>query len=254
MPVPHRFADFLRAAREKAGTTQAALAAACGLTGSYISLLESGRKPAPSDRVVRRLASALSLDPAEALEVAHLDRAPDDLRRTVDRLRSQAAREIALRERTAEALFPFSIWNLVPGGLSRRGRLAAGPNLEVDLVEAIDHLAEIARQVPDLLTFREESRKVLARFPEEKRRRILAAAPDLVEGTAGPGGRRLIPAPGPALPPDVLPGDTLVVDPGHVPAPGDIVLAKEAGGGVVRRFEKGMADAMVVVEVRRKLK
>ena len=36
------FAGFLRGAREKAGLTQAALAGKCGLTGSYISLLESG--------------------------------------------------------------------------------------------------------------------------------------------------------------------------------------------------------------------
>ena len=115
MAALETFSDYLRKAREKSGLTQAALAGRCRLTGSYISLLESGKKPAPSDGVVKRLAAALSLAADEALQIAHLDRAPEDLRRALDRLRTQAAREREMRERTAEALFPFSLWNLVPG-------------------------------------------------------------------------------------------------------------------------------------------
>ena len=102
------FAEFLRAAREKAGITQAALAARCRLTGSYISLLESGRKPAPSDRVVKHLAEALDLPAGSALEVAHLDRAPEDLRRALDRLRKDAVRHQEWGERFAEEVFPVS--------------------------------------------------------------------------------------------------------------------------------------------------
>src|SRR5690349_13401530 len=99
MATSSTFAEFLRSGRERAGLTQAALAEKCGLTGSYISLLESGKKPAPSDRVVKRLASVLSLDAGAALEVAHLERAPEDIRRTLERLRKQALREQELRER-----------------------------------------------------------------------------------------------------------------------------------------------------------
>jgi transcriptional regulator with XRE-family HTH domain len=255
MSAPTTFADFLRAAREKAGLTQAALASKCRLTGSYISLLESGKKPAPSDRVVKRLAGALSLPPEEALEVAHFDRAPEDLRRALERLRRQAAREQSLRERTAEAVFPFSVWNLMPLGLPGRGRGGALPSLEAEIVHAIDHLVEMARTAPDLSALREESRRVLESLPPEKRRKILDAVPVLLDGAGEEGGRRLVPAPGPGLPPDILPGDVLVLDPSRVPEPGDVVFAAGTEGPSLSRWVAGGSPgAAVVVEVRRRMK
>lgn len=249
------FAEFLRSAREKAGLTQAALASRCGLTGSYISLLESGRKPAPSDRVVKDLAEALSLSPDTALEVAHFDRAPEDLRHALDRLRKQAARQQEMGERTAEAIFPLSIWNLVPGSLSERFRFGVGPNIEAEIVKAIEELVEAARTAPDLETLRTQSRRILDGLTPVRRRKILDAVPSLLEGAAGKEGRRLVPAPEPGLPPDIRPGDVLVVDPSLAPSPGDAVLAGGPGKTTLRRFEKGGGPvAGVVVEVRRRLK
>jgi len=255
MSASTTFADFLRAGREQAGLTQAALAAKCRLTGSYISLLESGKKPAPSDRVVKRLAAALSLPPEEALEVAHIDRAPEDLRRALERLRGQAMREQLLRERTAEAVFPFSLWNLVPSGTSGKYRGGIVPTMEAEVIHAIDHLVEMARQALDLPTLRAESRRVLEGLPPEKRRKILDAVPALLERAGSEGGVRLVPAPGPGLPPEVLPGDVLVVNPALAPSPGSIVFATGPEGPSLFRWAAGGASGgAVVVEVRRRMK
>lgn len=254
MAALETFADYLRKARERSGLTQAALAAKCRLTGSYISLLESGKKPAPSDGVVKRLATALSLAAEEALQIAHLDRAPEDLRRALDRLRTQASRERELRERTAEALFPFSLWNLVPGPLPRRARAAVGPNPDVDLVEAIDALFDMARKAKDIATLQKETRLLLDRLPADRRRRMLEAVPGLVESAAGDGGPRFVTAPEPGLPPEIRAGDTLVVDPALTPAEGNTVLLKDGDATAVRRWEPGLEGVVgVITEVRRRM-
>lgn len=250
-----RFAAYLKEARSRAGLTQAGLAARCGLTGSYISLLESGRKPSPSDPVVRRLAASLGLDGTEALQVAHLDRAPEDLRRTVERLRRQARRERELRERTAEALFPFSLWSLVPTHLPGRVRTAAAGGMDAALGDALDRLAALAADAPDLDALKDASRKFLEDLPPDQRRRILAAVPDLAAGPPSAGGLLVLPAPPPGLPPRVLPGDVLVVDPSLAPGEGDLVLRGEGAAAAVLPYEPGgPAPRGVVVEVRRRLR
>jgi transcriptional regulator with XRE-family HTH domain len=250
-----RFADYLKGAREKSGLTQSVLAERCGLTGSYISLLESGKKPAPSDRVVKRLATVLGLRLDDVLQVAHLDRAPDELRKTVERLRRQAIREREMRERTAEALFPFSIWNLVPGALTKRARSAVGPNLDTDIIEAIDSLTDLVRGTSNLEEFRAASRRLLDELPPEKRKRILDATPLLAEGSVEERGQRVVEAPEPGLPPEILPGDSIVIDASLSPAGGDVVLVQEGGRSALRRFAAGTAGVQgVVVEVRRRLR
>ena len=79
------FAEYLRDARKRAGMNQIELAERVGLTGSYISVLEGRKKPPPSDKVLRRLADALEVSEDEMIEVAHLDKSPDDIR---DRIRA----------------------------------------------------------------------------------------------------------------------------------------------------------------------
>jgi transcriptional regulator with XRE-family HTH domain len=250
-----RFADYLKEARARAGLTQAGLAARCRLTGSYVSLLESGRKPSPSDPVVRRLAAALGLDEAGALQVAHLDRAPEELRRTVERLRRQARRERELRERTTEALFPFSLWSLVPPHLPGRVRTAAAGGLDAALGDALDRLASLAAASPDLAALKDASRKFLEDLPADQRRRVLAAVPDLAAGHPAAGGLLLVPAPPPGLPPRILPGDSLVVDPALAPGEGDLVLRGEGESAAVLPYEPGGPPVRgVVVEVRRRLR
>ena len=211
--------------------------------------------------MVRRIAGVLSIDPGAALHVAHLDRAPDELRRVVDLLRRQAELERAMRERTAEALFPLSLWNLLPGDPPRRTPGPPSPSPGASIVRALDQILDLARSTPDLDTYLGESRRLLAALPAKDRRRILEAAPAFAERTASSSaprtrsGPRVVPAPAAGCPPDVLPGDSLLVEDGAPPGPGDLVLVEEAGGPAVRRWEPGVKGVRaVVVEVRRRLR
>jgi len=125
----------------------------------------------------------------------------------------------------------------------------------VDIVEAIDHLFSVARNAPDISTLQKETRLLLDRLPADRRRRLLDAVPGLLEGSAAEGGPRFVTAPAPGLPPEIRPGDTLVVDPSLAPAAGDTVLLKEGDGVAVRRWEPGAGELVgVVVEVRRRMR
>jgi transcriptional regulator with XRE-family HTH domain len=250
-----KFAALLREGREASGLTQAALAERCHLTGSYISLLESGSKPPPSDKVVLRLAKVLSLDAESLLEVAHLDRAPADLRKAHEALKRRERIERELRERTAEVLLPFSVWHLFSAGGTVPGlRGAAGPNLDAEVVRALEALQEAARSAADMAGFDRESKRILGGLSEKRRRRLVEAAP-LLAGAASGGGSFLATAPEPGLPPEIRPGDTLVVDPRAAPRPGDPVLAGDARSPVLARWEPALGAVRgVVVEVRRKMR
>jgi len=254
MALAGRFAVLLREGREAAGLSQAALAARCRLTGSYISLLESGSKPPPSDRVVRRLATALGLDADRALEVAHLERAPADLRRALESLRRRERIERELREETAAILFPISLWNLFTAG-GGPGSPARGPApVPPGVVRALDALQDAAREAPDMAAFRAAADGVLAALPPEDRRRLLEAAPLLAEQGSEPAAF-LVTAPEPGLPPEILAGDTLVVDPRLEPRDGDPVLVGAGDAPGLARFSRGVpAVRGVVVEVRRRMR
>ena len=249
-----KFAALLREAREAADLSQAALAAKCRLTGSYISLLESGSKPPPSDAVVRRLATALGLDADHTLEVAHLDRAPADLRRAHEALRRRERIERELREETAAVLFPISIWNLfTSGGGAGSGARTPAP-VPADVVRALDALQAAAREAPDMAAFRAAAGRVLEGLPEASRRRLLEAAP-LLADEGGVSGAFLVTAPEPGLPPEIRAGDTLVVDPAVYPGEGDAVLVGTAEAPRLVRFAPGAGPLRgVVVEVRRRLR
>lgn len=73
------FAQLLRLHREKAGLKQSDLALKVGVTGPYISLLESGKRPPPADEVTRLIEKALHLPAKTLLRVAHLARTPEDV-------------------------------------------------------------------------------------------------------------------------------------------------------------------------------
>jgi len=238
--------------------TQAALAERCALTGSYISLLESARKPAPSDRVVRKLAAALRVEEDEALRVAHLDRAPPELRSTVERLRREAAMERTLRERTAETLFPLSLWGLDPGGLPGLAGRPGGrrnPSVGEGIIETISRLLALAGSSPDLPSYQRKSRDLLRSLPVLQRRRLLDAAPRILREAGVAGGVFEVEAPPSGAPPEVRPGDTLRVDPRLPPREGDLVLVGTGGdAAVVPWASGGAAPRGVVVEVRRRLR
>lgn len=114
MAAPKTFADALKEARKAAGLSQAALARRAGLTGSYISVLESRRRPPPSPRIVRSLCRVLGIDAAPLLEAAALERSPPTVRRRVERMRAERGRV----QKTRDNLLTTTLFHL-----SRRPRV-----------------------------------------------------------------------------------------------------------------------------------
>lgn len=69
------FGSLVREARLRVGLTQEALASRVGCAKSYLSVIEAGHRPPPSDDVVRRLEAALSLPDGVLRRRADLGRA-----------------------------------------------------------------------------------------------------------------------------------------------------------------------------------
>ncbi len=63
--MPESFGSLLRQYREAAGLSQLGLSRAVGVNSGYISRLEAGERSAPGADLVRALADALRLAPAE---------------------------------------------------------------------------------------------------------------------------------------------------------------------------------------------
>lgn len=80
------FAALLKRARKRASYTQDALGRKAGLTGSYISMIESGRKPAPRAAVITRLCKALGVREKIYQDAAALERSPDPIRKRIEKI------------------------------------------------------------------------------------------------------------------------------------------------------------------------
>lgn len=70
----------IREARGARGWTLAHLAARAGCARSYLSLVETGRKPPPGDDLLRCLEGALGLEGGRLLRLAYVQRLPAELR------------------------------------------------------------------------------------------------------------------------------------------------------------------------------
>jgi phage repressor protein C with HTH and peptisase S24 domain len=78
------FAKALKQYRLKAKMRQADLAKKVGVTGPYISLLESEKRPPPTDRITLRVEKALGVPAKTLVRLAHIDRTPEDIRKVTD--------------------------------------------------------------------------------------------------------------------------------------------------------------------------
>lgn len=101
--MPTKFGEYLQRKRQEVSLQQAQLAARVGVTASYISLLESSKRPPPSDEVTRSIERALGLESGELVHLAHLERTPSDIREDLNRLREGIPHKVA---RTVEVSGP----------------------------------------------------------------------------------------------------------------------------------------------------
>ncbi len=178
------FAKYLKEAREAAGLNQSELAEEVGLTGSYISVLESRRKPPPSDQVLKRMAKALGRPVKELLEVAHLDRTPEDIRRKIRALDRRLAIERKVTSSLLGELLPSSLWHF--------GRVHGYPEYGLEKLRLDARkkriLTKVIRRIGHLATrddFEEESRLVIRTLPAEDRSVLAEVLPELVRDIPG---------------------------------------------------------------------
>lgn len=97
IPVNNRFGYWVQSLRKAKGKTQREVAAAAGIDFTYLSKLEHGKDPAPSEDLIARLAQVLEV-PAEYLQAA-AGKIPSQVRRRVD----QNPRFALLLKRLAES-------------------------------------------------------------------------------------------------------------------------------------------------------
>lgn len=83
------FGEQLRELRLQQGLNQRKLAKKVGIDFTYLSKIETGKMPPPSQETIRKLAEALDVDEDELLVLA--GRVPDDIKDVVTRSRELPA-------------------------------------------------------------------------------------------------------------------------------------------------------------------
>ena len=106
-----RFATLLRQARKDAGLSQVMLARRAGLTGSYISFLESSRRRPPAPDVIAALCEALGIPDRALQEAAVLERSPPPVRKRLERMRRERGRV----QRSRDRLLTTTLFHLAKG-------------------------------------------------------------------------------------------------------------------------------------------
>lgn len=93
MPSAERFGDMLARLLDEAGLSQRDFAKKCGISGGYPAHFISNIRP-PTLQKVDEMADALGLEGdrrAEFLEAAYLAHAPEEIRRLLEKVQSQAS-------------------------------------------------------------------------------------------------------------------------------------------------------------------
>jgi transcriptional regulator with XRE-family HTH domain len=178
------FAEKIGELRRKAGLKQAELAKLCDLTPSYVSLLESGKKPPPSDDVVARLARALGEDRAALLELAHLERSPEDVRKKLRRLEGGLRRQRRLHKRMMSDVLPISLYNFTrPEGYLEAavGSLGLGPG-KGGILKKLFRRTKGLRSYRD---FQKKSREVLENMSEKELEELFGIIGSMLPGPEG---------------------------------------------------------------------
>ncbi len=267
------FAEALKTARLESGLSQAELARQAGLTGSYISLLESRRRPPPTPRVIRALCRTLGIRARPLLEAAALERSPPTVRRRLERMNKergtvQKSRDrlltttlfhLAHRPRVVEPMAEFL--DLPLGQQALLGRLLGRVRKVRSLDEVKSRTEEILEDasteerdalvsvLPRVLTGEEraEAETRMAGASDPKETAAYAAVPVYaslrahkhavgevpVETTRWHGRLFFVRAAGDDAHPRIESGDLLLVDPEREPGEGSLVAFTHHGRDIV---------------------
>ena len=177
MAAPQTFADALKAARQAAGLSQTALARQAGLTGSYISVLESRHRPPPSPRVIRALCRVLGIPPGPLLEAGALERSPPTVRRRLERMHKER-RGV---QKSRDSLLTTTLFHL-----SRRPRvvepMAGFLDLPPDQQALLGRLLGRVRRVRSLDEAESRSETILEEASPEERDALARVLPRALGG------------------------------------------------------------------------
>lgn len=184
------FAALLVNARTKAGLTQAQLAISAGLTPSYLSFIENRKKPPPSDDVCRRLAKVLKIPAKTVIEVAHMERAPETVRKRMDLLHRSLRKERRSRARVLRWLLSPFLFAGPPG--FRESALDAIGISPVRRKRIREVLSAVGRDHQDR---EKEISRIVDELPERERDLLLEKLPTMLaraqsaeaKGGAAPG-------------------------------------------------------------------
>lgn len=270
------FAYILRILRERAGLNQKELAETVGYTASYISMLESRKKPPPSDEVVKKLAQALGVKEIQLLEPAHLERTPYDIKTEFQSLRERMQEETRtatwLRGSFTHSLLPL----LLRQYLSPPAPYQRTPNrVPRTLRRFLKQLQAVQEAHPEYDEFRNQSSDLIAALDPEKFAELIEWLPESIEwnsrnteedppcrvpifieipwepvehATERADGFKLVPesayspsrycivAIGPQLYPKIEDGDYLIIDEALTPESGDLVALLNQGEGSILRY------------------
>ena len=244
------FAALLVDARTRLGLTQSQLASAAGLTPSYLCFIEKRKKPPPSDEVCARLAEVLQIPAEELIEIAHLERAPEPLRRRIRNLDQTVRRERRSRLKALKSLLsPFLFAG--PPGFAESALQAVGiSDARKRRIREVLHAVGRKHQDQEKAVSR-----LIDELPERERAALLEALPGLLREAAPP--TAFTHEAEVSFGDEVRPGDVLLIDPATEARSGDLVLVRGPDGeSSLHRHGETAPDGMVgpVVEIRRRLR
>ncbi len=263
------FAILLKRARKRAGLTQESLGKKAGLTGSYISMIESGRKPAPRSPVITRICKALGVREKHYQDAAALERAPDPIRKRLEKI----DRDEKSAQRHRDRLLSTTLFHLAHRGpvgaagsfhdlspaqrgllgrlLGRARRARSAEDAERRSNEVLEEASTgerdmLARVIPAALARGSSAKEApAAPTPTPERSRALPIYADLARSGKPTGQLEVDPAlwheqaflwrvSGDDAYPRIEAGDLLLVDPLAEPKSGDLVALRHKGRDHVR--------------------
>lgn len=247
------FAALLVDARTRARLTQAQLAVSAGLTPSYLSFIENRKKPPPSDDVCRRLAKVLGIPEKTVLEIAHMERAPEALRKRLSSLTHTLKKERGTRTRLLKSLLSPFLFAGPPGfresAVDALGISPARRRRMKEVLAAVgrsrqDREKEVSRIVDELPE--RERNQLLEKLPEmlgrdrasaSHREPTLRYAPPGADEIVGGAYRLMVTADVASEAEELTEGDAIVVDPRVRPGLDDLLVLRGAEDYHVRRLE-----------------